>query len=142
MPTFWKKKKSKIKISTADAWCSKFIRIRDADDNGYCSCFTCNAVIFWKYIQAGHFVSRGRAMTRFDGKNIHAQCPTCNMSGGEQGKYAVKLDEVYGPGTAKMLIELGGIRGTKTHGKLALKEISKEFRLKVKKLAKEKGVEL
>lgn len=143
MPTFWKKGKTKIKITTADKWFSKFIRIRDAYDSGFCSCITCGVPRHWKGIQCGHYMKRGKIMTRFNEQNCHAQCATCNgQNEGEQGIHGLKIDEMYGLGTAQNLVNLSKIRGAKEYTKLALKDIAKEYRLKAKKLAKEKGIEL
>lgn len=143
MSSFWKKGKSKIKISTADKWFSLYIRVRDSYDNGYCSCITCGTPRHWKSLQCGHYMKRGKPNTRFHEKNCHAQCSTCNgKNEGEQGKHGIKIDTLYGPGTAQMLIDFYDIPDQKKPDKLALKYIAKEYRLKFKLLAKEKGIEL
>lgn len=143
---FYKKKHSKIKISTADKWFSLYIRIRDAYDNGWCRCITCKKPIFWnKGAQCGHYATRGHPMTRFNEQNCHAQCATCNApiwGKGEQAKHAIAIDDLYGIGTARKLIELSEIRGQKVYAKIALKEISKEYRIKFRELARQKGIEV
>ncbi len=137
-------RKRKIKISTADAWFSKFIRIRDIIEGEWCRCVTCGNPIHWKYkAQCGHFATRGHPMTRFNEKNCHAQCAKCNNHNkGEQALHGFMIDDMYGKDTARELMGLSRIRGQKIHTQMALKDIAKEYRLKAKKLAKEKGVEL
>jgi len=143
MRTFWKQDKKKIKITTADSWFSKFIRLSDAYGNGYVSCITCGKPYLWKEIQCGHFVTRDRSMTRFNEQNCNPQCVSCNcFHNGEQAKHALVIDKKYGEGTAQKLIDLGDIRGQKQHDQFSLKQISDEYRIKAKKLAQKKGLEL
>lgn len=100
--------------ATCWAWFSKMIRLRDADENGFCKCFTCYARGHWKCFQAGHFVKRNRLAVKFHKKNVHAQCVSCNRwQKGNEGIYAVNLDKRYGAGTAEMLVDLGRTRGAK-----------------------------
>lgn len=136
-----------FKKTTADDWFSKYIRLRDIIDNshGFCRCITCGKIFFWKEGDCGHFVTRNHPMTRFDEINCNAQCKRCNSNigkKGEQYKHGKAIDHKYGEGTADKLMELGSIRGQKTHGKIALKDIAKEYRLKTKKIAERKGIEL
>jgi len=144
MPTFWKQDiKKRINITTADKWFSYFIRLRDADENGYIQCCTCRSFRFWKYADCGHMVKRGQPMTRFNQMNCNAQCKPCNKKkDGEQGKHVLYVEQKYGEGTSKMLFDLGDIRGQKVHDQYTLKLISDEYRLKAKALAKEKGLEI
>ena len=38
---------------------SEYIRLRDADDRGYCNCISCGKVIFLeRFIEAGHYVPK------------------------------------------------------------------------------------
>jgi hypothetical protein len=139
--TYFKTNKPKIKITTADKWFSKYIRIRDSYSNGFVCCCTCGKPMHWKNVHAGHFVTRDKLSTRFNEKNANAQCPKCNCDGkGEQAKHAIYIDRKYGSGTAESLIELGGIRCKAD--KVWWKEVAKEFRLKTKAIAKKKGIEI
>jgi hypothetical protein len=55
-------------------------------------------------MDAGHFITRGKKSTKFDEKNVHAQCRKCNrFMSGFQYKYSIAIDEKYGEGTAKSL---------------------------------------
>jgi hypothetical protein len=101
-----KKSISKLK-KLLDKWFSLFIRLRDADDNGLCQCFTCGKVDHYKKLQCGHFQSRRKHSTRWDIRNCQVQCVKCNMfNQGEQYLFAIGLDSKYGEGTADELIFL------------------------------------
>lgn len=82
---------SKLK-KKLDQQFSYYIRLKDADDNGYNYCYTCNKFDFWKNLQCGHFISRKHLATRFDENNCKPQCPACNVFRyGEQYKFGQKL---------------------------------------------------
>lgn len=87
---------------------SKYIRLRDSDEYGICTCFTCGARHEWNSgMQAGHFIGRRHWATRYDEQNVHAQCPNCNMyQSGKQYEYGLKLDVTYGSGTSDRLYQL------------------------------------
>ena len=68
-----------------DAIFSKYIRWKHADENGYCTCFTCGKVKHVKKIQNGHFIPRNILITRFDENNCRPQCAGCNLFG--NGKF-------------------------------------------------------
>lgn len=89
-----RKPKRKNLIKKLDAVFSKYIRLRDADQDGYCRCATCGEKTHWTKIQAGHFISRKHYATRWDEQNVHAQCVACNVfKYGEQYKYSLYLGE-------------------------------------------------
>ena len=54
---------------------SLWIRKRDANDQGIGSCYTCNQVT---KLEAGHFIPRQHAGSRWDDRNVHGQCNYCN----------------------------------------------------------------
>lgn len=88
----------------ADQIVSQYIRLRDADSNGYLDCITCGKTLYWKEAHAGHFVSRRVNTLRYEELNISGQCPKCNTYGaGEQYAYAKALDLKFGKGTADSL---------------------------------------
>ena len=94
-----KKKTSKKKptrtqlIKSLDKVFSIFIRQRD---DGVC--FTCGTRQEWKYMQNGHFVSRGKFATRWDERNCHCQCVGCNVfRNGNYPVYAERMIYLYGP---------------------------------------------
>ena len=86
---------------------SLYIRLRDADDRGYCKCITCGKRHHYTNIDAGHFIpkSAGNAIY-FDEENVNAQCRSCNsFHSGEQYKYGLAIDDKFGDGTAKKLLK-------------------------------------
>lgn len=91
----------------ADTSFSIYVRLRDAEFKGgayWCRCITCGVWKPIKAMQAGHFQSRRYMNTRFHEQNVHAQCVKCNMfNQGEQYKYSLAVDKMYGPGTARKL---------------------------------------
>ena len=78
---------------------SVFIRIRDADNNGYCRCISCGKIVHWKEADCGHFVNRSHMGTRYSERNCNAQCRSCN-----------RFDEGNNIGYAKGLINKYGIK--------------------------------
>lgn len=83
---------------------SEYIRVRDANSNGYCVCISCGRVDHYKLMDAGHFISRDKKATRFDARNVHAQCRNCNrFRSGEQFAHGLSIDKKYGSGTAQLL---------------------------------------
>jgi hypothetical protein len=78
-----------IKTVTRRAWdaFSKYVRLRDARYESYASCVTCENLHDWKDMQAGHLVHASkRSPVSYDERNVHAQCPQCNL-------YGMKLDK-------------------------------------------------
>jgi hypothetical protein len=64
---------------------SEYVRLKAADENGYCKCVTCGKVYHWKEIHCGHFISRAVKATRFNETNCNPQCVNCNTY--NQGKW-------------------------------------------------------
>lgn len=91
MPKAKKPTRSKL-IKKLDFIFSQYIRKKNADKNGNCTCCTCGKVLHWKEIQAGHFMSRKHYSIRWDERNVHPQCVACNVFRyGEQYKYSIFL---------------------------------------------------
>ncbi len=89
-----KKPTRKSLIKKLDTIFSKYIRLRDADKEGYCRCCTCGEKYHWSKIQAGHFISRKYYATRWDEKNTNAQCIKCNVfQYGAEYRYSLYLGE-------------------------------------------------
>lgn len=87
---------------------SVFIRRRDAkkfSGGEIGKCVTCSHVDRWKYMQAGHFISRKQKATKFEEKNNNLQCGGCNgPKSGMQFEHGKAIDRMYGKGTADMLL--------------------------------------
>ena len=141
-PAFPKFKKSPHldPLKTLDDYFSKFIRLRDSDENGLCKCITCWRSFHWKEMDAGHFVTRDRKATRFDERNVSAQCSLCNRHHhGEQFKHGEAIDRLYGKGTAELLKNLGAARGARLTTEW-IEHFIGIYREKVKTLKKEKSL--
>ncbi len=95
-------------IAKLDEQFSRYIRLRSTDHRGYGRCFTCSKEMHWKQVDAGHFQTRAKFSTRWDEVNVQFQCKNCNMTNsGQQYIFGLKLDEVYGEGTADELVRKG-----------------------------------
>jgi len=111
-------------VRIADAVFSKYIRLRDATtyvqtedglslDAG--PCITCNRIGPIKYMDCGHFITRGCKLTRFDERNAHLQCKRCNgPMMGEQYKHSQAISNRYGELVLLALTKLE--RQYKQHG--------------------------
>jgi hypothetical protein len=92
MPKTAKKPTRSKLVKKLDTVFSQYIRRSNADNNGYCTCVTCNKTFHWKKIQAGHFISRKHYSIRWDERNVKPQCVACNVyRAGEQYKYSLFL---------------------------------------------------
>jgi hypothetical protein len=80
---------------------SLYIRARDADENGHCTCFTCHRMTVWnKNTDCGHGIGRQHMSTKYNEKNNNSQCKKCNgFEGGMREKYKANMDKKYGAGT-------------------------------------------
>lgn len=88
-----KKKTLKYWKTKIDVPFHEYIRRRDADnDSGYCQCISCDKPIHFTESDAGHFISRGKLSTRWDERNVKAQCRKCNrFEYGRQFEYSLKI---------------------------------------------------
>jgi hypothetical protein len=113
---------------------SEYIRLRDADDNGFCTCFTCGFTGHYKRFDCGHGIGRQHWGTRYNEKNNHAQCKRCNgFEGGKREVYKMKVDERYGKGTWDLL-ELAS-RKAKKLSQFEIDVLEKHYKEQVKKFA-------
>ena len=135
-----KKTISKLK-KELDKWFSLYIRLREANEYGYCQCFTCGKVGHYKTggMQNGHFQSRKHMATRFDEENCQVQCVACNMfRQGEQFKFGMNLDAKYGEGKAEELEYLA--RTIHKVSRVEYEEQISYYRNLVKNLKEEKQI--
>lgn len=93
---------------------SKFIRIRDVNEEGYGLCITHKAhtnpahtsFIHWKQGQAGHYKKRYIKALLFDEKNVHLQCYICNeIRDGEPEFYKDEIISRYGEEEHNRMVE-------------------------------------
>jgi len=125
-----KKPSRKTLIRKLDKIFSAYIRQRDADKKGYCTCCTCGKKLPITQIHCGHFMSRRFMITRWDEENCSAQCAGCNtFNQGEQYKFGVFLDKKYGEGKAQELLEKS--RKTMKYSVTDLQELFEYFKKKI-----------
>jgi hypothetical protein len=110
-------------VKKADEAFSKYVRLRDCDRTGnewHGKCISCNkrGLVAWidetgklrfvKGWNAGHFVSRGNKVVRFDEENVNLQCAfSCNnMKSGNIVQYRLALRDKYGDGIPGKLEKL------------------------------------
>lgn len=119
---------------------SIYIRLRDADQNGICTCFTCGRKTIWnKNTDCGHGIPRQHFGTKYNEKNNHAQCKKCNgFEGGMREVYKSEMDKRYGSGTWDLLILSSKRKSKITQFEIDLME--KHFARLVEKLKIEKGL--
>ena len=88
-----KKKTLKYWKTKIDKPFHEYIRRRDADnDSGYCQCISCDKPIHFTESDAGHLISRKALSTRWDERNVNAQCRRCNrFEYGRQFEYSLKI---------------------------------------------------
>jgi hypothetical protein len=96
---------------------SEYIRLRDADENGYIRCISCGKLAHWKQADAGHYVNRRHMTLRYDEKNVNSQCRYCNrFCEGNMLGYHAGLIKKYGEGVILYL-------GLKKHNKCKLGKV-------------------
>lgn len=128
-------------MSDAKLWktFSEFIRLRDADNNGICKCFTCGFTADWKRFDAGHGIPRQHKATKYDERNNHAQCKKCNgFEGGKREIYKEQVNKIYGIGTWEKLEVMS--RTTCKRGKFEYDTMAIYYKSEVKKLREQKGI--
>lgn len=89
-------------IKNADLAMSRYVRLRDADFDGYVYCVTCGKPMYWEKdgAQAGHFKAKGNGASRIRWipHNVHVQCDRCNRHNSSMGpEYSAYMIKNYGP---------------------------------------------
>jgi hypothetical protein len=123
-------------------WFSLYIRLRDCEHGGMSYCRSCGTPKHFRELQAGHYISRAKQATKYDEQNVHSQCVRCNMhlNGNQSGMWN-HIVKTFGE---KMPNELmtKSMMFCKRLNKVSIQYLSDEYRVKAKKLAEEKGVEI
>lgn len=89
------RKKSYQKDKTWEAF-SIYIRLRDADKDGFCICISCRKMFHWEDMQAGHLIPSRSNNILFDEEIVYAQCPEDNLNQGEQALFWRNLKKLKG----------------------------------------------
>jgi hypothetical protein len=120
-------------IKRLDAIFSTYIRLKNADENGICTCFTCGAKHHWKSIDNGHHCKRQYMSTRFNVMNCQPQCRKCNwLEQGADDKFKTNLIKKYGQNEYDKLIYLKF--QTKKWTRFELEQMISAYRKEVKEL--------
>jgi len=110
--------KSKIRTlqKKADKEFSRYVKLNKCNDNGMCTCITCGRDFHWTEIDAGHYVGRACIPLRYDERNVHPQCKSCNrFREGMKDEYALFLIKTYGQEILENLHEQKYSVGKLTH---------------------------
>jgi hypothetical protein len=126
-----------MNLKKLDKVFSEYIRLRDSDENGICTCITCGVMHHWKNMDNGHFIKRQHMLLRFSEINCNAQCRKCNWLGqGEDYKYTIALQKKYGDGIVEKLLIMKKIPMKFTQ--FEIDELEKYYKNKLKQLQEEK----
>lgn len=134
-------KKRTLSQLEADCWkvFSVYIRLRDSNEYGMITCYTCPSYKEWKYSDAGHWRSRQFKNTLFHERNVHAQCKQCNGPyKGRPEEYRRNIIRDYGEGEDERLFAMS--KHPKRFTREELEEMIIHYKNEVKKLKKEKGI--
>lgn len=111
----------------------KIVRLKDFNQNGYCTCVTCGKTGHWKEMQGGHYISRVYTSTKLLEENIHPQCRGCNMYGHRvHDDYTVYMIDTYGEDFVRELNEIK--RNTKKYTRTEVTELREELKERLKEL--------
>ena len=128
-----------MNTTLADTWFSRFIRLRDSDNNGIGRCSTCGRIGHVKTMDNGHYIKRQHQAVRFSEVNCNLQCKHCNNF--EQGN-DVKFREylVKKHGEKNVLLLEASKRDTTKRSANDIKLIAAYYKKENEKLLKEKGI--
>ena len=89
------------------------VRVKAADDNGYCQCVTCETISQWNDgMQGGHFISRGKTKWCLSEENVHPQCAACNGFGmkyhNKEAVYTIFMQDMYGYDFVQNMLDTQG----------------------------------
>lgn len=134
-------KKTSAKDAKCDHWFSIHIRLRDANDEGYCRCIVSGEWVHWTDCDAGHFISRREKATKYHEQNVHAQKRQSNrFKSGEQFIYGQNIDKKYGAGTAARIHILSKL--ARRFEQFELDALGKMYQLSAEQTAKAKGLQI
>lgn len=118
---------------------SEYIRLRDADNNGYIRCISCGKVVFWKDADNGHFINRKHMSLRFSETNCNAQCRSCNrFDEGNMTGYNIGMIKKYGQQTVNLLILAKNQQNKISDAEYQI--LIKNYQQKIKEIKKQKNL--
>lgn len=132
---------SKNKIKRLDTIFSKYIRLRDTNDEGFGQCISTGRFIHYSQADAGHFMSREHLSTRWHEKNVHLQGRQANrFKQGQQFSQALNIDRKYGEGTSEIL--MAESRRKSNISDFEIEILIKHYRKEAKRLAMKKNFDV
>ena len=125
-----KKKTIAALVNQAAELTQKLVKLKAADENGYCRCVTCGVVKHWKEMQGGHFISRTWTATKLLEENINVQCGRCNGPlRGNMIQYTIYMIDMYGRDFVEELQDMKG--KTKKYSRPEILDIIDELKTRV-----------
>lgn len=127
-------------MGLADMYFSRYIRLKHSE-NGFCTCYTCGAILPIKQSDNGHYKKRQYKATRYHENNCRSQCKTCNgdiKHNGKQVEFRINLINEIGLQEVEEIERLA-----RSFVKMSAKDyrdIADHYREKVNQLQKELGV--
>lgn len=130
---------AKLKFYDLDKWHSLYVRLRDAGPSGDVSCCSCGKVVYWRDVDAGHFIPRQNKSTRYHENNVFGQCRKCNrFDNGNPAGYAKFLINKFGDGILDELIYIS--HQAKKRTQFEINNLRDYYKQKAKDLAEKKGL--
>lgn len=118
---------------------SQYIRLRDAMPGGVFRCISCGQIKPLEQADCGHYFSRTHMATRYNERNCHAECRSCNRFKADHlDGYRRNLVQKIGEQEFNLLL----YQHIQTHyySDFELSELIKHYQVKVKELKQEKGL--
>src|SRR5690606_37389955 len=68
-------------VEEAAVLLQKLVRLKAADENGYCRCVSCGNAYRWQEMQGGHLIERSKTALKLLEEQVNPQCVGCNGFG-------------------------------------------------------------
>ena len=130
-------KKKGISEAYLDSIFSTFIRLINADDNGFVTCCYCGESLHWTEAQNCHYVGRRHRTLRWNEINCAPGHGTCNGADIILG-YTEYMVARHGPDVFRLLNTMKNNRGKILP--FERKIMADNYKQKIKQLRKEKGL--
>jgi hypothetical protein len=130
-------KKNGVSEAYLDQIFSTYIRLRDADEDGYVLCCYCRGRVHWRESQNCHYVGRRHRTLRWNELNCHAGHASCNGADVILG-YTEYMVARYGPDVFSLLNTHKNSREKITPHERKI--MADNYKNKIEKLRKEKGL--
>ena len=124
-------------IRNLDKYCSWYVRLNEADKDGFITCITCGKKVYWKQADNCHWLSRRYQKTRWDLRDVHAGCRECNRAkNGNYDSYNKVMKKLLGEDGCAELEQLA--HSGRKISTVELNAMLLDYKAKVKNLLKER----